>query len=109
MGKKNFKIEYIKDKRTRQLTLYKRKKGLLKKAMELSILCDVDIILHFSVYHTPKENIFFFSGKDINKELSSMIDSIKCRNTKIYFKNDYNLIFDKKRNQISIDNSNNKE
>ena len=101
MGKKNFKIEYIKDKRTRQLTLYKRKKGLLKKAMELSILCNVDIILHFPSYHTPKENIFFFSCRDINKELSLMLDNIKYRKTKIYFKNDYNLIFDKHRNQNS--------
>ena len=101
MGKKNFKIEYIKDKRTRQLTLYKRKKGLLKKAMELSILCNVDIILHFSSYHTPKENIFFFSCRDINKELSLMLDNIKYRKTKFYFKNDYKLIFDKHRNQNS--------
>ena len=101
MGKKNFKIEYIKDKRTRQLTLYKRKKGLLKKAMELSILCNVDIILHFSSYHTPKENIFFFTDRDIIKDLSLMIDNIKNRRTKIYFKNDYNLIFDKLLNQNS--------
>ena len=106
MGKKNFKIEYIKDKRTPQLTFYKRKKGLLKKAMELSILCDVDIILHFSVYHTPRENIFFFSGKDINRELSSMLDNFKYRKTRIYFKNDYNLIFNNKRKQISIDKDN---
>ena len=43
MGKNKIKIEQIKSERNRNVTLYKRKKGLIKKAMELSLLCDAEI------------------------------------------------------------------
>ena len=45
MGKHKTKIEKIKNAKNRHLAFYKRKKGLLKKAMELGIMCDVHIIL----------------------------------------------------------------
>ena len=37
MGRNKIKMESIKNERTRQVTYYKRKKGLLKKSMELSL------------------------------------------------------------------------
>ncbi|KAJ1756161.1 Myocyte-specific enhancer factor 2D, partial [Coemansia sp. RSA 1591] len=43
MGRKKIKIQTIKDERNRQVTFLKRKAGLLKKAYELSVLCDSEI------------------------------------------------------------------
>ena len=48
MGRNKISIQKIKDERIRNITYYKRKKGLLKKAMELSLLCDVEIL--FGIY-----------------------------------------------------------
>mmetsp|Transcript_14942 Transcript_14942/g.15454 ORF Transcript_14942/g.15454 Transcript_14942/m.15454 type:complete len:705 (+) Transcript_14942:152-2266(+) len=45
MGRNKIKIEKIKHDRIRQVTFYKRKKGLLKKAMELSLLCETEVLL----------------------------------------------------------------
>ena len=53
MGRNKILIQKIKDERIRNITYIKRKKGLLKKAMELCLLCDADILL--SVY--PKNLI----------------------------------------------------
>lgn len=45
MGRKKILIQRITDERNRQVTFTKRKNGLMKKAMELSVLCDCDIAL----------------------------------------------------------------
>ncbi|KAF3620922.1 putative protein MADS AFFECTING FLOWERING 5-like isoform X2 [Capsicum annuum] len=43
MGRRKVEIKRIQDKNCRQVAFCKRRKGLLKKAKELSILCDVDV------------------------------------------------------------------
>jgi hypothetical protein len=45
MGRHKIKIKKIEDARGRHVTFNKRKNGLLKKAMELSLLCDAQIAL----------------------------------------------------------------
>ncbi|XP_027348111.1 MADS-box protein JOINTLESS-like [Abrus precatorius] len=45
MGKKKIQINKIDDATTRQVTFAKRRKGLFKKAEELSVLCDADVAL----------------------------------------------------------------
>ncbi|XWS38177.1 hypothetical protein CRYUN_Cryun19dG0107900 [Craigia yunnanensis] len=49
MGRSKIEIKLIEDKACRQLTFSKRRAGLLKKAHEISVLCDADIgIIIFS-------------------------------------------------------------
>eukprot|EP01028_Stygiella_incarcerata_P012876 TRINITY_DN8058_c0_g1_i1.p1 TRINITY_DN8058_c0_g1~~TRINITY_DN8058_c0_g1_i1.p1 ORF type:complete len:494 (-),score=154.22 TRINITY_DN8058_c0_g1_i1:1018-2499(-) len=43
MGRKKIAISRLKDDRNRHVTFHKRKAGLIKKAMELSILCSCDV------------------------------------------------------------------
>ncbi|KAH6777493.1 hypothetical protein C2S52_007046 [Perilla frutescens var. hirtella] len=43
MGRRKLEIKRIEDKSARQVTFSKRRNGLLKKAKELSVLCDLDI------------------------------------------------------------------
>ncbi|KAL2519726.1 Agamous-like MADS-box protein AGL31 [Abeliophyllum distichum] len=43
MGRKKLEIKRIEDKSARQVTFSKRRNGLLKKAKELAVLCDVEV------------------------------------------------------------------
>lgn len=45
MGRVKLKIKRLESTGNRQVTYSKRKSGILKKAKELSILCDIDIVL----------------------------------------------------------------
>ena len=45
MGRKKIQISRITDERNRQVTFNKRKFGVMKKAYELSVLCDCEIAL----------------------------------------------------------------
>jgi len=58
MGRNKIKIERIKSERNRNVTFIKRKKGLIKKAMELSLLCDANIFLCVIPKGTTQKSIF---------------------------------------------------
>ncbi|RVX06972.1 MADS-box protein J2 [Vitis vinifera] len=45
MGRGKFQLKRIENKNNRQVTFSKRRSGMMKKAHELSILCDVDLAL----------------------------------------------------------------
>ena len=64
MGRNKIVVEKIQDARNRHVTFNKRKSGLVKKAMELSLLCDCEI------------GLIIFEGKPQDKlvEYSSIDD-----------------------------------
>lgn len=45
MGRVKLKIRRLESSSNRQVTYSKRRSGILKKAKELSVLCDIDIVL----------------------------------------------------------------
>ncbi|XP_071693760.1 truncated transcription factor CAULIFLOWER A-like [Rutidosis leptorrhynchoides] len=59
MGRGKVELKRIEDKSSRQVSFSKRRNGLMKKAHELAVLCDVDVAL------------FVFSGKNRLFEYSS--------------------------------------
>uniref|UniRef100_A0A7S0WUQ9 MADS-box domain-containing protein n=1 Tax=Pyramimonas obovata TaxID=1411642 RepID=A0A7S0WUQ9_9CHLO len=67
MGRKKIRIERISDERNRQVTFTKRKNGLMKKAMELSVLCDCDIAL---VIFNSNNKLFQYASADIDTILA---------------------------------------
>jgi hypothetical protein len=66
MGRGRSEIKRIENPTQRQSTFYKRRDGLFKKARELSVLCDVDLLLL----------LFSTSGK-LYHYLSPTVPSVK--------------------------------
>ncbi|XP_010274370.1 PREDICTED: agamous-like MADS-box protein AGL104 [Nelumbo nucifera] len=60
MGRVKLQIKKIENPTSRQVTFSKRRNGLVKKAYELSVLCDVDIAL---IVFSPSGKVNLFSGK----------------------------------------------
>ena len=66
MGKKRIdKITRIVDNMQRKVALCKRKKGLIKKVIELSVLCDLKICM-FIKDDNNKRVTHFMSHKDLD-------------------------------------------
>eukprot|EP01096_Ripella_sp_DP13-Kostka_P003219 TRINITY_DN1465_c0_g2_i1.p1 TRINITY_DN1465_c0_g2~~TRINITY_DN1465_c0_g2_i1.p1 ORF type:complete len:464 (-),score=217.27 TRINITY_DN1465_c0_g2_i1:362-1753(-) len=66
MGRNKIPIEKIQNERNRHATFAKRKNGLVKKAMELSILCDCDVAL---IIFGTNNKLFQYSSSDMEKVL----------------------------------------
>ncbi|WKA09536.1 hypothetical protein VitviT2T_027171 [Vitis vinifera] len=66
MGRGKQEMRRIEDKATRQVSFSRRKKGLIKKAYELSVLCDIDIAL---IMFPPSGRLTQFSGKKRMEEV----------------------------------------
>nr|XP_048283278.1 myocyte-specific enhancer factor 2B isoform X2 [Myodes glareolus] len=66
MGRKKIQISRILDQRNRQVTFTKRKFGLMKKAYELSVLCDCDIAL---IIFNSAQRLFQYASSDMDRVL----------------------------------------
>ncbi|KAJ1842004.1 myocyte enhancer factor, partial [Coemansia sp. RSA 2708] len=71
MGRKKIKIQTIKDERNRQVTFLKRKAGLLKKAYELSVLCDSEIAV---VIFSSQNKLVQYASTNMDKVLMRYTD-----------------------------------
>ncbi|KAJ9706681.1 hypothetical protein PVL29_001921 [Vitis rotundifolia] len=59
-------MKRIENAASRQVTFSKRRSGLLKKAFELSVLCDAEVAL---IIFSPRGKVFEFSSSSINKTI----------------------------------------
>mmetsp|Transcript_8596 Transcript_8596/g.17181 ORF Transcript_8596/g.17181 Transcript_8596/m.17181 type:complete len:416 (+) Transcript_8596:178-1425(+) len=84
------KIERIQDERTRQNTFHKRKGGLMKKAIELSLLCDceVSLVLKSGPTKTCKEGkVTAYCSKDLSLMLRETLTHLPMG---VFHNDDYN-------------------
>ena len=106
MGKRKIQIAKIENRLNSQITYYKRKKGLIKKALELSLLCDVEVLL---VIVDKKNKLSITSSKNSAKDfINNHLLDLKNKKIKeeISLK-DYSKMF--KGNKEIIKNINQKE
>lgn len=91
MGRNKIKIEKISNDRIRQVTFYKRKRGLLKKAMELSLLCDVRVML--CIVDKNEKVMIFSSETNINNFIQTYLTHPE-KAREVYNHPDYKEIFE---------------
>ncbi len=91
MGRNKIKIQKINNERIRQVTFYKRKKGLLKKAMELSLLCDVKVFL--TIVDKNNRMMLFSSEENLSEFKHKYLDNFSSAK-EIFTPNDVlNILF----------------
>ncbi|XP_027089366.1 MADS-box protein SOC1 isoform X2 [Coffea arabica] len=78
MARGKTQIKRIEDATTRQVTFSKRRKGLLKKAFELSVLCDAEVAL---IIFSPSGKLYEFSSSSATSTIERYQKSIKNRPT----------------------------
>lgn len=72
MGRRKVQIKRIDDDRARKVTFAKRKHGLVKKAMELSLLCDCDIALLIFTREKPDQRFYKYTSKGIESIMEKL-------------------------------------
>ena len=91
MGRNKIKIERIKSERNRNITYIKRKTGLIKKAMELSVLCDVNIFLCLIPKNSNQKSLFC-SSDSVDDFIQKYI-TIPIKAEETYNLKDVNIYF----------------
>ncbi|KAK4269674.1 hypothetical protein QN277_022802 [Acacia crassicarpa] len=66
MVRRKTEMKRIENKTNRQLTFSKRRNGLLKKAFELSVLCDVEVAL---IVFSANGKLYEFSSSSLNETI----------------------------------------
>nr|AIC79629.1 MADS1 [Ginkgo biloba]BAD93165.1 MADS-box transcription factor GbMADS1 [Ginkgo biloba] len=66
MGRGRVQLRRIENKINRQVTFSKRRNGLLKKAYELSVLCDAEVAL---IVFSTRGKLYEFASSSMNKTL----------------------------------------
>jgi len=101
MGRKKIEIKTIDDVRVRKVTFNKRKSGLIKKAMELSILCDCEIGLMIAT-PPPESKVFQYSSTTMPQVIQRLQQHegpvVESRNN-----NDYGTLYSRKDGKGSDD------
>lgn len=104
MGKKKIQIEEIQNNKTKRLTLNKRKKGLIKKAMELAILCDADVFIEIKNKDSPSKSTMF-SSSDFRSMSKIFERDLSQANCNLIHKEDYDKIFHGNKRELSIEST----
>ncbi|XP_042002153.1 MADS-box protein SOC1-like [Salvia splendens] len=69
-------MKRIENASSRQVTFSKRRNGLLKKAYELSVLCDADVAL---IIFSSKGRLYEFSSSNMQKSIEKYLEVTKDR------------------------------
>lgn len=89
MGKTKITIQPIAKHRDKQMTFYKRKKGLLKKAIELSVLCETRVFL--ALYDNLTGRISTFQSHEL-ASLLSLFKTAPPRLFEMFVPSDYTKV-----------------
>ncbi|XP_048329883.2 truncated transcription factor CAULIFLOWER D isoform X4 [Ziziphus jujuba] len=89
MGRGKVELKRIENPTTRQVTFSKRRNGLLKKAFELSILCDAEIAL---LIFSPAGKVYQYASHDMDRIIGRYrrevglpeSDSLRCRTVEFW-------------------------
>ncbi len=102
-GKRKIEITKIENRLNSQITYYKRKKGLIKKVMELSLLCDIDILL---VIVDQKQRLSITTSKSTAEEFieKNLLNFNKKVIKEKFNLNDYKKIFCGEKDNQSFNN-----
>ena len=106
MGKKKIdNIKFVVNKNQRNVTYSKRKRGILKKAIELSSLCGQDIFL--IIFDKEKQKLIEFRSK--NDFSATIVEQLTKKDILMQFKHEQYTNADYSRFLYKRDGNNNDE
>ncbi|KAI4341475.1 hypothetical protein MLD38_026194 [Melastoma candidum] len=75
MGRGRVQLKRIENKINRQVTFSKRRSGLLKKAHEISVLCDAEVAL---IIFSPKGKLFEYASDSCMERILERYERYSC-------------------------------